>query len=62
METALIGAYDQEAGVMPSSRQDVDFRDRCLQAHRAHMQLLGKQVISDARLQLQARLSPHRIH
>jgi hypothetical protein len=40
-EFILLGGYDQEKGIMPSSQQDVDLRSRSIKAWKQHLQILG---------------------
>jgi hypothetical protein len=40
-EFILLGGYDQEPGIMPSSQQDVDLRGRCIKAWKQHLKVLG---------------------
>ena len=52
VEFILLGGYDQEAGIMPSSRQDCDLRDRCIQAWKRHAQIIGGAAPSEGVLQM----------
>jgi hypothetical protein len=47
VEFILLGGYDQEPGIMPSSQQDVDLRDRNIKVWQQHLRILKKPAPSE---------------
>ena len=43
-EFLLLGGYDQETGIMPSSQQDVDLRDRNIKVWKQHLRILNAHI------------------
>jgi hypothetical protein len=46
-EFLLLGGYDQETGIMPSSQQDVDLRDRNIKVWQQHLRILNAHTPSE---------------
>jgi hypothetical protein len=46
-EFLLLGGYDQETGIMPSSQQDVDLRDRNIKVWKQHLRILNAHIPSE---------------
>ena len=46
-EFLLLGGYDQEPGIMPSSQQDVDLRNRSIKVWKQHLVILNAHTPSE---------------